>query len=227
MILALETSSEAVSVALLHEDVMLGYSCVGGAHQHDALLVPMMESVLALRNMRAQDLDAVAVSAGPGSFTGLRVGMAAAKALAYTAAKPLILVPTFEAILHWAPGRVKDGPLVLAFRSRAQEIYLSIHEVKGHEVVDVHPLAVEPRDHAVTLVPEASLILGNAAQDLIEAGAPGRSAGFQVSEYCNALMIASLGEEYLKMGRTADPLSSEPLYMHRFATTTPKSLFVS
>ena len=99
-ILAFESSAKAASVALMEDGVLVAESFVNNGKTHSATLMPMAERLLLDCGTAAGDLDAVAVAAGPGSFTGVRIGVAAAKGLAWAAEKPVCGVSTLAAMAH-------------------------------------------------------------------------------------------------------------------------------
>lgn len=97
-ILALDTSTNVASVAVLEDDVIIGeYSCNKGK-THSQRLMPMVENLLEKVGLNAKDMDAFAASIGPGSFTGLRIGVTTIKAMAFAAEKPVISVNTLDAL---------------------------------------------------------------------------------------------------------------------------------
>ena len=97
-ILAFESSAKAASVALMQDGVLLAESFQNNGKTHSATLMPMAQQVLMDCSLTAAELDAVAVAKGPGSFTGVRIGVAAAKGLAWGAEKPVCGVSTLEAM---------------------------------------------------------------------------------------------------------------------------------
>ena len=104
LILALETSGLAGSIALLRgEQLINAVELPATGRRHARLLVPEVKEMLSHAGLRLRDLDAVAVSEGPGSFTGLRVGVVCAKTLAYALQKPLIGINTFQALAAALP----------------------------------------------------------------------------------------------------------------------------
>jgi tRNA threonylcarbamoyladenosine biosynthesis protein TsaB len=105
-LLALETSGNSLGVALISDEGVLFEENVTEGMIHGRALVPLMQSALTSRGLRSSELSAVAVSLGPGSWTGLRIGIAAAKAFAWAAGVPLVGVPSFEALALEAGGTV-------------------------------------------------------------------------------------------------------------------------
>ena len=121
-ILSLETSAKAVSCAVVSDGIPIASAWQQTGLTHSRTLMPMVEAMLKNSDMALRDMDAVAVAAGPGSFTGLRIGIAAAKGLAWGAEKPCIAVSTLEAMA--TPLSHLEGQLILcAMDARRQQIY--------------------------------------------------------------------------------------------------------
>ena len=97
-ILALETSAKSVSTAVVENGAPLAYAYQCTGLTHSRTLMPMVDAMLKNAELTLGDMDAVAVAAGPGSFTGLRIGIAAVKGLAWVADKPCFGVSTLEAM---------------------------------------------------------------------------------------------------------------------------------
>ena len=129
-ILAFETSAKACSVALLQEGVLLGESYQNTGLTHSQTLLTMTEDLLKQCNLTAQDVDAVAVAAGPGSFTGVRIGVAAAKGLAWGRNIPCCGVSTLEAMA--AGLGIYDGYILPVMDARRSQVYNALfHAQQG------------------------------------------------------------------------------------------------
>ena len=129
-ILAFETSAKAASVALLENGKLLGESYQNTGLTHSQTLMVMAEDMLKSCNLTAKDVDAVAVAAGPGSFTGVRIGVAAAKGFAWGGELPCYGVSTLEAMVRnlgaW------QGYVVPAMDARRSQVYTTVfHADKG------------------------------------------------------------------------------------------------
>ena len=120
-ILALETSAKAVSAAVTEDGKVLcsGYQDTGLTHSRT--LMPIVEAMLKNTGLTVQDCDAVAVAAGPGSFTGIRIGVSAAKGLAFAADKPCAAVSTLEA-MAWPLAHL-EGDLCAVMDARRHQVY--------------------------------------------------------------------------------------------------------
>lgn len=123
-ILALESSAKAASCALVADGMPLATAWQATGLTHSRTLLPMVQDMLKNSELSLADVDAVAVAAGPGSFTGLRIGLAAVKGLAWAAEKPCIGVSTLEAMAY--PLSHIDGVIVCAMDARRQQIYNAV-----------------------------------------------------------------------------------------------------
>ena len=151
-ILAVETSGELCSIALLLDGkrhIELNYS---DKHIHSQKLMGMIDSVINSSPIELNDLKSIAVSMGPGSFTGLRIGLSAAKGIAFGLNLPIIPVPTFNALAHHAGNYIQEGiKFTIAVSANMEEIYFSrfirreeraevLEELKLIEKKDLHAL---------------------------------------------------------------------------------------
>lgn len=142
-LLALESSAKAASCAILSENGLLATAWQATGLTHSRTLLPMVEDMLRNSGLTVQDMDAIAVAAGPGSFTGLRIGIATVKGLAWAADKPCIPVSTLEA-MAWPLAHV-DGTIVCAMDARRQQIYNAVFRAQAGNLVRLRP------DRAVSL----------------------------------------------------------------------------
>lgn len=120
-ILALESSAVAASVALTEDETLLAQAFQNSGLTHSRTLMPLLEGLLKNMEMTLAEVDLIAVAAGPGSFTGLRIGMAAAKGLGWAAEKPCCGVSTLEA-MAWTVAHM-GGELCPAMDARRNQVY--------------------------------------------------------------------------------------------------------
>jgi tRNA threonylcarbamoyladenosine biosynthesis protein TsaB len=126
-VLGIETSGDVTGVAIVDEKGVLAESSFRHAMQLSRFLLPRTQEVLALAGLTMSDLDGIAVSLGPGSFTGLRIGVTTAKALAYAANLPIIGVPTLEALALETPA--PGGALVAALMSASSaDVFAALYQ---------------------------------------------------------------------------------------------------
>ncbi len=123
-LLALESSAKAASCAVFADGELLASAWQAAGLTHSRTLLPMVEDMLRNCGLAAADMDAFAVAAGPGSFTGLRIGVSAVKGLAWGLEKPCIPVSTLEA-MAWPLAHL-EGNIVCAMDARRQQIYNAV-----------------------------------------------------------------------------------------------------
>ena len=164
-ILALETSAKAVSVAVAEDGAILCSRFEGGGQTHSVTMMPMLDEMLHAAALTLDDMGAVAVSHGPGSFTGLRIGVSAAKGLAWAKGIPCCGVSTLEAMAE--NGRDFEGLVIGAMDARRNQIYNALFLCRGGKIERLTP------DRAIGLAellteiknyPEAKLVVGDGAE---------------------------------------------------------------
>ena len=145
-ILALDTALNACSVALVHGEDVLAFHHEHRARGHAETLLPIITSLMAQAELGFQDLDMIAVSVGPGTFTGLRIGLAAARGIAIASGKPCVGVTTLQALAASVPNELaKDRLIIPAIDARRKEIY-----VQSFAYEDTSPFP-QPRGDARSL----------------------------------------------------------------------------
>ena len=128
-ILVLETSAKSVSVAVTEDGVPLASSYQNTGLTHSRTLMPLLDAMLTSSGLELQDMDALAVAAGPGSFTGLRIGVSALKGLAWAAEKPCCGVSTLEAMARNLAHM--DALIVCAMDARRNQVYNALFRARG------------------------------------------------------------------------------------------------
>lgn len=226
-ILGIETATSVCAVAVVADGVVRAEELVDGERVHAERLVPLVELALQRSEFRLVDLQGVAVSIGPGSFTGLRIGLSVAKGLVYAGGMPLVAVPTLEALTrHTIDSCTAQSPrfVLAALDARRDEIYCQLFERHGTRLSplwDARDLAVGAL--AGLLPDDVVLVTGNASGKIavgMKRGAEGRrdllrfAAGDQ--SRCSAASVALLGEERLLLGEAEDASVLEPRYIKEF-----------
>lgn len=131
-ILAIDSSSLVATVAVVQDDIMIAEYTINHKKTHSQTLLPMIDEMVKMAEIDLTDIDAIAVSGGPGSFTGLRIGSATAKGLGLVWNKPLIHVPTVDAMAYNLYGTDKlICPIMDAHRNQT---YTGIYEFDGEEL---------------------------------------------------------------------------------------------
>ncbi|MEG1657930.1 MAG: tRNA (adenosine(37)-N6)-threonylcarbamoyltransferase complex dimerization subunit type 1 TsaB [Oscillibacter sp.] len=136
-ILALETSAKAVSAAVTEGETLICSAYQNTGLTHSRTLMPMVEAMLQNAELSMADIAAIAVAAGPGSFTGIRIGVAAAKGLAFAAEKKVVGISTLEA-MAWNVKHM-DGLILCAMDARRNQIYNAVFEAKDGALTRLTP----------------------------------------------------------------------------------------
>lgn len=131
LILALESSAKAASAAVARDGALLDLEFRNDGLTHSVTLLPMAQTALERCGLLPSDVDAVAVSRGPGSFTGIRIGVSAAKGLCWGADKPAVGVSTLEAMAWNAVDANADGVVCCAMDARRSQVYNALFRVEG------------------------------------------------------------------------------------------------
>ena len=128
-ILAMDSSGLTASVAVLEDDKLIAEYSVNYKKTHSQTLVPMMDAIRQMTELELATIDAIAVAAGPGSFTGLRIGSATAKGLGLALKKPIIPVPTVDGLAYQMYGT--DKLICPIMDARRSQVYTGLYEFKA------------------------------------------------------------------------------------------------
>ncbi len=142
-ILALETSARAVSAAVSEDGTILASGYQNTGLTHSCTLMPIVEHILKNTNLTVGDMDAIAVGVGPGSFTGLRIGVAAAKGLAFATDKPTVAVSVLSALARNVA--FAGGVIICAMDARRSQIYNALFSAQAGSLTRLTP------DRAISL----------------------------------------------------------------------------
>jgi len=209
-LLAIETATPAQSVALVEDDRLLAELSYEAQGNRGGVLLPTVDQVLKKAGVAAKDLDVVAVSVGPGSFTGLRVGLATAKGLALGAGARVVGVPTLEALAEgYASADATICALLDAYRG---EVYMALFRRNGTALERLSPdavLAPGAVASALAAVEGAVHLIGNGAaryREPLEAALGGRvcvsDEGLRAAP--TAAVVARLGIRQFAGGNKPD-----------------------
>ncbi len=234
MLLALETATDVCSVALLRTGgEVVGLAETTEPRSHAARLVPLVQDLLAEHGLVPSDLDAVAVSAGPGSYTGLRIGASTAKGLAFVSGAALVAAPSLEALAHASRDRLAEGDvLVTAFRSRRGEVYAAAFRRDADGLTGVLSPAALRLDELPAWLSEAEAPAEGALWTAGEAGAAVAEALNREVHVLDpaearpsAAAVGALGWARWQGGITEDVAAFEPAYLKPFEAKRGGSIF--
>lgn len=145
-LLLIESSTNICSVALSCDGKIISIREINEPNRHAEMLTLFCDEVVIEGNITFKDLDAVAVSKGPGSYTGLRIGVSAAKGICYAMNKPLIAIGTLEAMAYGMIPEAKEGNLLVPMiDARRMEVYCAIYDHEGNEIKEVAPMVLDEK----------------------------------------------------------------------------------
>ncbi len=228
VILSLETSSPVCSVALhrVADGSLVGQSELRLDKSHSTHLTVLIEQLLANTGHQLADLTAVAVSDGPGSYTGLRIGAAAAKGLCFALDIPLVAVSTLRALAaQVAAGTARPESWLYCpmLDARRQEVYAALYTHEGQEVLVPTPLILNADTLAEQLAQQPLLFFGNGAAKFRAVLGESAQAGFLVGIEPSALAVGALAVAAYQRQEFQDVAYYEPFYLKEVYTTTPRS----
>ncbi len=213
LMLGIDTATTGCSVALMDGATCLAERQIRMPRGQSEALAPMIDEVMKLAGIAFDRLDGIAVTRGPGAFTGLRIGLAAARAMALSIAKPCIGITTFESLLMQARQRedIQIGTaLLVAIESKRAEIFIGMY---GSEGVPLRaPSAQRPEDIKVIDEGVSSLIIVGDASEKIESALSGKIDVRRIPEIevPDAKIVATLGASSLGTPELAPPM---PFYL--------------
>lgn len=223
-VLGIETTTLVCAAAVVENDKIISEKSFTEPHKHSEKIISIINEVVNI----AGSFDAIAVSIGPGSFTGLRIGVSTAKGLAYSTGKPVVAVSTLEALAYNAViNRASDENEIIAalIDARRDEFYTALYNIRGNEMkVILKPQALRFNELLSKLPPSNVAFVGDGVpkfQQLIEANNydSGNLKFYTDSiNFCSASSVAFVGEKLLKSGVTENITELEPVYIKDFQT---------
>jgi tRNA threonylcarbamoyladenosine biosynthesis protein TsaB len=213
-LLAFDTSTEALSVAVRHGDALFEHSGAGGA-QSSTTLIPLIQQLLARAGLALAELDAIAFGRGPGSFTGLRTACSVAQGLGFGAGVPLLPIDTLHAVAEEARHRFGATRVVAVLDARMDQVYAARYDLDDAAVPASEPELLAPEDVAV---PAGWALAGNAFGAYGDR-LPAAAARHEVLPTAAAMLRLAPG--LLAAGRSVAPAEALPLYVRdKVAQTT-------
>ena len=211
-ILMIETSTECCSVALSEGAQIVASRVNDTPRQHASLLAPYIQEVLQSRGWTAGELDAVAVSEGPGSYTGLRVGVSTAKGLCFGAGKPLIGIDTLRILAALAEGSFNR--IVAMIDARRMEVYAAPFDGSGNKLDETRAVILNAESFHEELEAGTVLFIGTGVEKFQQICAH-PNASFRT---CYPLASAMLqpAREALQKKEFEDVAYFEPFYLKDF-----------
>ena len=219
-ILAIDSSSLVATVALVQDDIMVAEYTINHKKTHSQTLLPMIDEIVKMAEINLEDIDAIAVSGGPGSFTGLRIGSATAKGLGLVWNKPLIHVPTVDAMAYNLYGT--DKVICPIMDARRNQTYTGLYQFKDEEfnilmeqcAISIEELAdkINEMGRSVIFVGDGIPVFKAYLDEKLEV------PHFYAPAHMNrqrAGAVAVLGEKYFAEGKTESAAEHGPNYLRQ------------
>jgi tRNA threonylcarbamoyladenosine biosynthesis protein TsaB len=234
-ILCIETSTEVCSVALALEGHVVASREDKSGKNHAQMLAGFVEDVMKTQNRPFNQLDAIAVSGGPGSYTGLRIGVSTAKGLCFASGLPLIAIPSLEAMAH----HIISNPTVFSssdkepllycpmIDARRMEVYTAVYDNKLVKLKDIQAEIIDHHSFASFLKNQNVLFFGNGSGKC-KMTLRHPNALFLDDITASASFMAGLAEQAFHAGNFVDVAYYVPFYLKDFVATIPtKNIFLS
>ncbi|KUO50024.1 MAG: hypothetical protein APF76_06045 [Desulfitibacter sp. BRH_c19] len=220
IVLGIDSSTQVNTVALIDHGRLLTETIMNTRKNHSQRLMPTIDMILKEVGINITDIDGVAVSSGPGSFTGLRIGMTTAKAIAWSLNKPLVGIPSLDGIAYNAQG--VSGIICPILNARRNEVYTALYRIKNGElerlcdymVIDPVKLIkkLDANEGQITL-------LGDAIEEFALVFEKNLGDRLTIPTSANRLprasQVAYLGWKRLLKGETDNVINLSPLYIRK------------
>jgi tRNA threonylcarbamoyladenosine biosynthesis protein TsaB len=221
LILSIETATTVCSVSVHNQGKLLGFSELHQENVHGSKLVPTIKSLIEGLGLKVKDFDGIAVSRGPGSYTGLRIGVATAKGLAFSHDLPLIGIDTLEALARQVIDIVQPGELVVPMiDARRMEVYGMVLDHDFKVIVPLAPMVLNQDSFQDYLEKGKVYFLGNAnlkAREVIQSS----NACF-LTKLNTAVTVGDLAVEKFNRKEFENLAYFEPNYLKEFMVMKPK-----
>lgn len=215
--LALETSAKSVSVAVTENGTLLAQAYQDRGLTHSVTLMPLLDGMLKTAGLTLDDMDIIAVAQGPGSFTGIRIGVSAAKGLAWAKALPCCGVSTLEAMAYGVTDF--EGIVVGTMDARRQQVYNALFRTENGRVTRLcadRAVAMELVAEELAAMPEPKLIVGDGAvllYDFLQKAGIGCRLVSPLHRQQSAAGVALAAEHLAAQGLTCSAQELQPVYL--------------
>ena len=221
-IVSIETATKVCSIALHKDGALIAEQTYHLEKSHSTLLPQIIKELLNNSEMELKDTDAFAVSAGPGSYTGLRIGVSTAKGLAYALDKKLIGIPTLQAMHRQVFQLFGEGYFCPMIDARRMEVYCTLS--KGSELIwEDTPLIVEA-DSFSDFQDDPIYLFGDGAAKTKEI-LNQKNLKWIPNIHPSAIQIGEIATEKFEKGEFEDVAYFEPFYLKEFQTKPAKKYF--
>jgi tRNA threonylcarbamoyladenosine biosynthesis protein TsaB len=225
-ILCIETATEICSVAIVNATKVVALEEISEGNMHASQLTTLIQKALLQAGITLSQLEAIAVSKGPGSYTGLRVGVSTAKGLCYALDKPLIGINTLESLASLYKSSIKDQTprIIPMLDARRMEVYCAMHDNNGNQITPTEAKIIDETAFAEELENAPIYFIGNGTAKC-KTMITHPNAFFIDDIQCSAKGMWQLATRAYEQKQFEDVAYFEPFYLKDFIATTPKKRF--
>ena len=218
-ILLIETSTALCSVALAQDGKITSYRESSAPKAHASLTAVFIQEMLAEHGLTLADCDAICVSKGPGSYTGLRVGVSTAKGLCFGSGKPLLAVGTLDTLVAQVETQEDFRYIIPMIDARRMEVYTAVFE-NGVQITETSPMIIDETSFAEYLEQGPCLFIGDGAGKCADVIKHPNAQFCQCWPKASAMLEPAMAA--YKEKRFEDVAYFEPFYLKEFVATVSK-----
>ena len=216
-ILGIDTATMISGIGMVQDGEILADFRYDVKLTHSEVLLSHIEKLLKMLKLKLQDLDGFSVSIGPGSFTGLRIGLATVKGLGFASGKPVASIPTLDALAFLSRG--ERYPLVPLLDAKKKQVYAAVYETQNKKIIrKTSYFVIDPSELKQKIPPEVVFtgpgikVCQSELKNLM-----GKKAHFLRGEKTmpSGAAVAYMGWEKLKQGEKEDLFLLEPIYVRK------------
>jgi len=226
MILAIDTATTVCSVALSDQGNLISLRETSDKNAHSAMLTLLISELMSSARISLSSLDAVAVSAGPGSYTGLRIGVATAKGLCYSLSKPMIAIPTLQAmakgIQDTGCGIISKSLFCPMIDARRMEVFCALYDSSSRETRKVQADIIDENSFRKELEENRIIFAGEGAEKCKPFLEQHKNSVFLDNFTHSAKYMIGLAEAKHRKGDYENLAYFEPFYLKEFVAGKPR-----
>ncbi|MFN3487886.1 MAG: tRNA (adenosine(37)-N6)-threonylcarbamoyltransferase complex dimerization subunit type 1 TsaB [Emticicia sp.] len=249
IILSIETSTKACSAAIHQDGKLLSVSELYNEKSSSGMLTTLIEHVVKTASLKLQNIDAVAVAKGPGSYTGLRIGVSTAKGLCFTLEKPLIAINTLEAMaysmfdvgclmvddgyllenIQTSTSNIQHSTLLIPMLdARRMEVYCAVYQADTLEILEPTQAKIIDETSFADLLENNKIIFFGDGAEKCRATLGGNPNAVFLNQtiFPSAKGIGALATHAFEQQQFENVADFEPFYLKEFVGTTPKKAIV-
>lgn len=211
VLLHIDTSVDKGSICISNHGIILDYAECLLQKDQSAWLHPAIKTILSKNNLIIEDIQAISVVNGPGSYTGLRIGLAAAKGICYALSIPLITLSTLEVMANAFCTSENNYLICPMIDARRQEVFTAVYDNQLHEILPAQALILDENSYSELLSKNQILFCGNGVTKW-KSICCNKNAIFKIN-FFDAKDSVSIANQHFKQKKFANTAYSEPQYL--------------